>query len=100
MILSLLMTWKFTHINIKMAWKMKIQDYSLMIILLKLKGGTVLDTLGERKVTITSDVFGTCSYAITVGESVRDEYIIIDTSGASTSFNQDDYFSSNDLVLT
>ena len=75
--------------------RLVVNDYSIEV-----EGGTVLDTLGERKVTITSDVFGTCSYAITVGESVRDEYITIDTSGASTSFNQGDYFSSNGLVVT
>ena len=75
--------------------RLVVNDYSIEV-----EGGTVLDTLGERKVTITSSVFGTCSYNITVGESVRDEYITIDTSGASTSFNQGDYFSSNGLVVT
>lgn len=75
--------------------RLVVNDYSIEV-----EGGRVLDALGERKVTITSSVFGTCSYNITVGESVRDEYITIDTSGASTSFNQGDYFSSNGLVVT
>lgn len=75
--------------------RLVVNDYSIEV-----EGGRVLDALGERKVTITSSVFGTCSYNITVGESVRDEYITIDTSGASTNFNQGDYFSSNGLVVT
>ena len=75
--------------------RLVVNDYSIEV-----EGGRVLDALGERKVTITSSVFGTCSYNITVGESVRDEYITIDTSGASTSFTQGDYFSSNGLVVT
>lgn len=97
----------FTTDNLKVyAYKYEdgVKDESIRLVVndysIEVEGGRVLDALGERKVTITSSVFGTCSYNITVGESVRDEYITIDTSGASTSFNQGDYFSSNGLVVT
>lgn len=97
----------FTTDNLKVyAYKYEdgVKDESIRLVVndysIEVEGGRVLDALGERKVTITSSVFGTCSYNIIVGESVRDEYITIDTSGASTSFNQGDYFSSNGLVVT
>ena len=63
------------------------------------EGGTSLNTLGRRKVTISSDVFGSTSFDIEVKTSVQEKYLTVDLSNTSVHFPQNSTFSSSGLQV-